>query len=97
MSLDPDEFVRLVVEANNRLLNNWPPFGRIPVPTKPAEAEKDRQKDDNEEDSDPVTDALVAASVPRYRNSDLCPVLGCGRKMYFKQMYLLCDRHGYPY
>lgn len=44
---------------------------------------------------DKATAALVASSIPAYRNSDCCPVPGCTRQMYFKQCYLVCDVHGY--
>lgn len=47
---------------------------------------------------DKATAALVASSIPVYRNSDKCPKPLCDRKGYFKQMALCCDVHGpfYP-
>ncbi len=43
---------------------------------------------------DRVTGALMAAAVPKYRNSDLCPVVGCGRRGDFVRMALVCNAHG---
>lgn len=46
------------------------------------------------EDADVATSALVRSSVPMYRNSELCPKMGCGRVGYFKRMHMCCDVHG---
>jgi hypothetical protein len=50
---------------------------------------------DEDDETDKSTHALVASSIPAYRNSDACPVAKCGRTMQFVQMHLVCSEHGF--
>ncbi len=46
-------------------------------------------------DVDAATLRLVQSSIPVYRNSDICPVARCGRRMDFRALALVCPKHGF--
>lgn len=43
---------------------------------------------------DKATTSLVYGSIPAYRNSDYCPVVGCFRTGTFVRMDMCCSVHG---